>query len=291
LTVTGPGVRIPLSPQKKGSHYCGPFPFKGIAMNLQILSTDLLEEYKALVSGEALSIAFSQLEDAALSTDGFSFYTSVASVYSSKIEGETIELDSYIKHKRFGIEFLPDYTRKIDDLYLAYQFAKDERPDSENISKAHTLLSQHIVAKNWQGKFRNQNMYVTTDDGRIEYIAASPFEVKTEMDKFYADLEVLLQKEMTIEEAFFFASMIHLVFVKIHPWNDGNGRSARLLEKWFLAQKIGDKAWFLQSEKYYYTQHQSYYNNIRTLGLEYPMLDYSKALAFLVMLPQCLIVL
>ncbi|MBL0098191.1 MAG: Fic family protein [Bacteroidetes bacterium] len=35
--------------------------------------------------------------------------------------------------------------------------------------------------------------------------------------------------------------MIHLVFVKIHPLNDGNGRSARLIEKWFLAQKLGKK--------------------------------------------------
>jgi Fic family protein len=58
--------------------------------------------------------------------------------------------------------------------------------------------------------------------------------------------------------------MIHLVFVKIHPWNDGNGRSARLLEKWFLAQMLGYKAWFVQSEKYYYTQHDTYYNNIKS---------------------------
>ncbi len=41
-----------------------------------------------------------------------------------KIEGEEIELDSYIKHKNFGIKFLADYTKKIDDLYNAYQFAK-----------------------------------------------------------------------------------------------------------------------------------------------------------------------
>jgi hypothetical protein len=259
-------------------------------MKLLILPTNLLEEYKTLISGDVLSIAFSQLGEAELSSDGFSFYTAMAAVYSGKIEGGTIDLDSYIKYKRFGVEFLPDYTCKTDDLYLAYQFAKDAKPDSQNISKAHALLSQHIVAKNWQGNFRNQNMYVTTEDGRIEYIAASPFEVKTEMEKFYADVEVLLLKSMTIEEAFFFASMIHLVFVKIHPWNDANGRSARLLEKWFLAQKLGVKAWFLQSEKYYYTQHQGYYNNIRALGLEYPTLDYSMALPFLMMLPQSLIV-
>lgn len=257
-----------------------------LEMDLQIIPKDLLEQYKTTVNEEALFTAFNQLEDAPLSTDEFSFYTSVASVYSSKIEGEAIELDSYIKHKRFHIEFQPDYTRKIDDLYLAYQFASENRPDKETFAEMHSLLARHIVSTNWLGKFRNQNMFVTTKDGRIEYVAATPFEVPSEMDKLYTDLEILLNTELTISEIFFFASMIHLVFVKIHPWNDGNGRSARLFEKWFLAEKLGNKAWFIQSEKYYYMQHETYYNNIRVLGLEYQDLDYSKALSFLLMLPK-----
>jgi Fic family protein len=63
------------------------------------------------------------------------------------------------------------------------------------------------------------------------------------MKKFYTDVMLYYSKrEMSIEQVFFFASMIHLVFVKIHPWNDGNGRSARLIEKWFLARKVGRKS-------------------------------------------------
>ena len=90
---------------------------------LNIIPTELLENLvKQIPSG--LQQAFDDLRDAEISTDTFSFYTSVASVFSSKIEGEEIELDSYVKHKRFGIEFLPDYTKKIDDLYNAYTFAK-----------------------------------------------------------------------------------------------------------------------------------------------------------------------
>ena len=257
-------------------------------MDLQIIPTTLLEDYLKQVPAE-LQEKFDALKDAEISTDTFSFYTSVSSVFSSKIEGEEIDLDSYVKHKKFGIEFLPDYTKKIDDLYNAYTFAKTNTLNKENIAEAHKLLSKNIVAAHQQGKVRIHNMYVSTPDGKIEYIAATPFEVPVEMEKFYSDIETLRVRKLSIGEVFFFAAMIHLVFVKIHPWNDGNGRSARLIEKWFLAQKLGDKAWFVQSEKTYYQQHQTYYKNIRLLGLEYPQLDYSQALPFLLMLPNSIV--
>ena len=256
-------------------------------IKLQIISTELLPTYLEQVS-KNLQQTFNTLQEAEISTNTFSFYTSVASVYSSKIEGENIELDSYIKHKKFGIEFLPDYTKKIDDLYNAYLFAKNSSLNKSNIAEAHRLLSKNLISKHQQGKYRTQNMYVTTSDGRIEYVAATPQIVETEMNKFHEDLDLLLQTELSIEEVFYFASMIHLVFVKIHPWNDGNGRNARLYEKWFLAQKLGEKAWFLQSEKMYYNHHQTYYTNIRKLGLEYPLLDFSASITFLLMLPKTL---
>src|ERR1035437_5355548 len=138
---------------------------------LQIISKDLLEEYLKQVP-KNLDAIFNALKDAEISTDTFSFYTSVSSVFSSKIEGEDIELDSYIKHKKFGIEFLPDYTKKIDDLYNAYIFAKTAILNEKNIAEAHKLLSKHIVATHQQGKIRIHNMYVSTPDGRIEYVAA-----------------------------------------------------------------------------------------------------------------------
>lgn len=256
-------------------------------IQLEIIPISLREQYNLQIS-KNLQSDFDKLRDAEISTENFSFYTSVASVFSSKIEGEEIELDSYIKHKKFGIEFLPDYTKKIDDLYTAYQFAKTNTLNKKNIEKTHKLLSNHILAKNWQGKIRKQNMFVATPDGKIEYVATTPQEVETEMQKFYKDVDSLISAKLKIEDVFFYASLIHLVFVKIHPFNDGNGRTARLLEKWFLAQHLGEKAWFIQSEKHYYQNHQTYYNNLRALGLEYQSLDYNKALPFLLMLPSSL---
>jgi Fic family protein len=261
--------------------------FEVMGNSFAILPDDLLPDYLNSLPN-SMQQAFEGLHEAEISTGDFSFYTSVSAVYSSKIEGEDIELDSYVKHKRFGVAFLPDYTKKIDDLYDAYNFAKTHPLNAANIAEAHKLLSKHLLPAAQQGRFRKQNMYVSTPDGRIEYVAASPFEVEVEMKKLYEDIATLLNKNLTIEEAFFYAAAIHLVFVKIHPWSDGNGRCARLIEKWFLAQKLGYKAWFMQTEKNYYQQHQTYYQHLRLLGLEYEQLDYTKALPFLLMLPQSL---
>jgi Fic family protein len=253
-------------------------------ISLQIVQDDLLKEYKGKFK-KAIQKKFEKLHDSELSIGTFSFYTSVSAVFSSRIEGEDIELDSFVKHKRFGVKYKPDYTRKIDDLYNAYLFAQKKKLTSKNIEQAHMMLTKHILQKSKQGKFRTGNMYVLTKDGRIEYVAASPEAVKKEMKKFYTDLKTLLETKLNFEETFFFAAMLHLVFIKIHPFEDGNGRTARLLEKWFLAQKLGVKAWFIQSERNYYDLHSSYYKNIRKLGLEYQELNYSAALPFINILP------
>ena len=89
---------------------------------LNIIPVNLFEAFCLQIDDKS-KLAFDKLEDSELSIDSYRFYTSVSAVYSTKIEGEDIELDSYIKHKRFGSHIQPDYTRKIDDLYDAYLFA------------------------------------------------------------------------------------------------------------------------------------------------------------------------
>lgn len=252
--------------------------------SFKILPIALLNEYKQLFN-PATQQKFEELKDSELSAGDFSFYTSVSAVFSSKIEGEDIELDSFIKHKKWGASFLPDHTQKIDDLYDVYQYARQSALNKESIANAHALLTKHILQKTRQGKIRTGNMYVTTPDGRIEYVACPPAQVKQELEKFYIDVEFLIAVDLDFCEVFYFASLLHLVFVKIHPFEDGNGRCARLLEKWFLAEKLGAKAWFIQSEKYCYDHHHLYYKNIRLLGLEYETLRYDQALPFLQMLP------
>jgi Fic family protein len=81
--------------------------------------------------------------------------------------------------------------------------------------------------------------------------------------------------------------MIHLWVAKIHPFMDGNGRSARLLEKWFLVATLGMSAWSINSEKYYWDNRPEYYQNI-ALGYNYYVLYWDRCLPFLLMLPEAL---
>jgi Fic family protein len=208
---------------------------------------------------------------------------------SSKIEGEPLEVDSYVKHKLLNIEYLPNLTEKPNDLYRAYEFARDNRLTLENFLEAHVIATENLLPKSQRGTVRTCNMLIMEQfTNRVQYEAASSTIVNQEFSQFWKELAVLIKKPLNIEQIFYFASLIHLVFVKIHPFNDGNGRSGRLLEKWFLATKLGDKAWYIGSENYYYRNLQTYYNNLARLGLFYDELEYEKGVPFLLMLPKSL---
>jgi Fic family protein len=124
-------------------------------------------------------------------------------------------------------------------------------------------------------------MFVISSDDKIDYVAAAPGKLEDELTKLFHDIDVLLTLNLSDPEVLYFAAYIHLLFVKIHPFQDGNGRSARLLEKWFLIKKLGEKATAIPLEKNYYLHLQDYYMNLKKIGLDYESLDFEKAIDFI----------
>jgi len=71
-------------------------------------------------------------------------------------------------------------------------------------------------------------MFVINSDDKIDYVAAEPSILHVEFSKLFDDIETLLAEDLSNAEILYFASYIHLTFIKIHPFEDGNGRSTRL---------------------------------------------------------------
>ena len=251
-------------------------------MNLKILNTNLFSNFVQKIDFSILEI-IEKLEQKEISFDYYKTNYAISSVFSSKIEGEEIELDSFFKHKFLEVKFLPDYTKRTDDLFSAYEFMQENILNLDNIYEAHSILSENLLPKFQRGNIRKNQMMIVNNDGKIEYVAADKSLVENELEKLFEDIDNLMSEDLSLEEIFYFASQIHLVFVKIHPFEDGNGRSARLLEKWFLKEFLGRKAFAVQLEKNYYKNLQNYYKNLKKIGIEYVDLDYNKSLDFLLM--------
>lgn len=95
-------------------------------MEFQIITSELLDQYTAMVKESPLE-KLEKMKKVKIPVDYFQFYKSVSSVYSSKIEGEDIDFDSFFKHKFLKVKFKPDYTKKTDDLYAAYDFIENKK--------------------------------------------------------------------------------------------------------------------------------------------------------------------
>ena len=252
------------------------------------LTEKYFETYKAMLDVN-MEEALAQIKKREWTTESFRFYTAVSVMSSSRIEGEQMEIDSYLKHKLQNIEYLPDLTEKPNDLFEAYEFARDNKLSLQNFYNTHRIATKHLLPKTQRGVVRTGNMLIMEQQTqRVQYEAAMASVVKNEFELFWNELDELIQQKLSTEQVFYYAALIHLVFVKIHQFNDGNGRTGRLLEKWFLNTMLGDKAWYIVSEHYYYKNLQTYYNSLARVGLFYDELNYEKSIPFLLMLPNAL---
>ena len=218
---------------------------------------------------------------------GLEYLTKSSAVYSSNIEGNSIDLNSYMNYELNKDKFkVGKEIEEIEDLIEAYEFAQNNSLTESNLLQCHKIFSETLLIKSKRGKYRIEQVGVFGKTG-LAYMAVEPDFVEKEMKVFFAGIEELISQELSKEEVFYFASLIHLRFAHIHPFRDGNGRAARLLEKWFITEKLGRDFWKIPSEENYKVNQAKYYETIN-LGVNFYELNYDRCLGFLEMLPMCL---
>ncbi|MCX5832151.1 MAG: Fic family protein [Deltaproteobacteria bacterium] len=110
---------------------------------------------------------------------------------------------------------------------LLYQLAKKQDITEANIKELHWLFYYRIDAKQ-AGKYRKRRVIITGTD----FIPPTPDRIPELMESFIAGLSEARAKSHPVE----FAAILHKELVTIHPFIDGNGRTARLMMNLALLQ-------------------------------------------------------
>lgn len=154
------------------------------------------------------------------------------------------------------------------------QLAKGEfELDSSLVRSLHFMTTSYDMTK-WPGRYRVGPVYVIQEaTGDIAHEGA-PGEGLTELMKSFA-AAVLASDDPLIA-----AAMAHLNFVLIHPFKDGNGRMARIIQSLALARESEVAPVFMGIEEYLGRRTQAYYDVLARVGQgDYSKADYDPELA------------
>ncbi len=253
--------------------------------NFQILSDDLLKRFERGVKS-SVKTCFQKLSEKEFTLNDFTNYITAGAVASSQIEGSTLDLNSFYQSKANKIN--AKEVAEIEDLLKAYEYSKNHTLSQKSLLVCHGLLSKSFtnITRKQKGKYRQAMVGIHGWNGLV-YVAVEAENIATEMNKLFADISMLLDEKLTLKQTLYYAGFIHFLFAKIHPFADGNGRAARLLEKWFLVSVLGDAVWSVPSEKYYYDNRAAYYNGLN-IGINYyeSLERIDNILPFLKLLPE-----
>jgi Fic family protein len=173
---------------------------------------------------------------------------------SNAIEGNTLTFGETSFFLREGLtsegrplqDFLEakNHAEAIDTLE---DFIHDKTPITEFFIKSlHGLLfrgidpvltkgsdGKYIQKKLHIGHYKKDSNYVLMVNGKIHYYC-EPLQVVGEMEKLIQWLSLKETQQLSVVEK---AALFHYRFVTIHPFDDGNGRIARLLMNLVLMQE------------------------------------------------------
>ena len=147
--------------------------------------------------------------------------------HSNAIEGNTLTLKETkvaLEGITIGGKTLREHFEAINHkdaiLFIEDLAQKEERLSEYSIKQIHSLILKNIDDEN-KGKYRTTNVIISG----AEHKPPQSFEVQSKMQEFIKNYNENITKLHPIE----LASFVHIEFVKIHPFLDGNGRTSRLL--------------------------------------------------------------
>lgn len=203
---------------------------------------------------------------------------------STSIEGNNLSLEQ-VKELAKGRAVMASRKDKQEVLnYLKALENLDKLSDSKKINEQNILKIHKILTKDTLenpadcGAYRNKYVVVANRFTR-EVIFRPP--ANEDVPRLVKELTEWLNSSETKElDAVIEAGIAHYEFVRIHPFIDGNGRTARVLASLILFLRGFDIKRFFCLDDYYDSDRQAYYKALQTVDQK--ALDLTKWLEYFV---------
>lgn len=195
------------------------------------------------------------------------FRATIESVHSStSIEGNPLNKQEVQKVLEGNTVSAPEYAiQEIINYKNAINWL-NQRTDSslllnkKDILKLHSLVMDKLLQPNKIGKFRPGDIFVVDQINNkdiVQYTGPDTSNLNQLVNTFLKWISI--QKTEAELHPILLAGLIHYIFVSIHPFSDGNGRTTRLLTYQYLKSvnyhfndSLSLDPYYLQNRKKYY---------------------------------------
>lgn len=197
------------------------------------------------------------------------------SVYSStSIEGNPLPLTEVKKilknkpsHLRNSEKEIINYNHALENLKVLTD-KKTAVPTLKLILDIHKAIMDGLIAKGKCGHLRREPVFVNNPKkNQPIYLPPDHKDVKALME----DLISYVKKNQKKTDPLILAGLFHRQFVIIHPFADGNGRTARLATKVLLAAMGIDTFNLFSFENYYNQNVTRYFEKVGVMGNYYEL--------------------
>jgi Uncharacterized conserved protein len=150
-----------------------------------------------------------------------------------------------------GIDFISDSSHKItaENLRELYELTVNRFLEPENKLPAEL-------------NYRNDSVYVVNSVGKNVHSGIH----HEKLPAYVLDLISFIHDDSDKMDQILKSAVIHFYFSYLHPYFDGNGRMARLLQLWYLVQKGYGATLFIPFSAYVNEKRTDYYKAFKTIS-------------------------
>jgi len=188
---------------------------------------------------------------------------------STKIEGNALnihQVEALYEHKKVDapardIYEVENYLKALH--YISKIVEKKEPITEKVVLKTHNFVTNNTLPEDQSGHYRQGPIFVVRQrfgfPEEIIYTGPAAGKVKELMDNLISWVQ---ESEKQNINPVIVAGVVHLEIAAIHPFNDGNGRTARALATLILYQRGYDFRRLFALEDYYNKDRPEYYKAV-----------------------------